>query len=139
MAFAQPVKQLNLKRSWCRPNASPKACLSRDLAIYIDVVFFFFTHIFHETQIFAMATGVSHDTLLHKQLGNLLRGHSPPVLQTQGKRLEEDLGIKMKVWEEQVTVYYIDSRIHFFSATLPFLSSSLFFFFLMGAAVDMTT
>lgn len=91
--------------------------------------FFFFTHIFHETQIFAMATGVSHDTLLHKQLGNLLRGHSPPVLQTQGKHLEEDLGIKMKVWEEQVTVDYIDSRIHFFSATLPFLSSSLFFFF----------
>lgn len=74
-----------------------------------------------------MATGVSHDTLLHKQLGNLLRGHSPPGLQMQGKHLEEDVGVK-KVWEEQVTIYYVET-VEFISS-LPLFHFSFYLAFL---------
>lgn len=109
---------------------SLKAYLSWDLAIYMDFCGFFLTHIFHETQIFAMATGVSHDLLLHKQHGKLLLGNSLPCWKYSGNILRKISGHKqMKVREEQVTVYYGDPVRFIYSLSPIFLSSFFFFLF----------
>lgn len=87
----------SLLNSWDRNNDGEGHTLAWRpvcLGIWPFTLIFFLTHVFHETQIFAMATGVSHDILLHKQLGNLLRRDSPPVLQIQWKHLEEDVDVK---------------------------------------------
>lgn len=84
-----------------------------------------------KTQIFAMATGLSHDMLHHKQPGNLLRGNGAPVW-------KRHLAPHEDVWASEAgragSSLLWESGVH-----LPAVPSNPFFLFFMRTAKNMTT